>query len=209
MHRKTHKGLLLATTLGLWGLSGTTAAPAHAKASSATDAKQEAKKHFQQGISYQSAGDYPHAVEEFEAAYKLFPSPAMLFNLGQAYRLKGDRKPAIDYYQRYLKEVPSGSASAEASEHLQKLTEEQAAEDREKEKSQLVIVPPPSPPSSPHPALDLTKTTPTHVDTNRKRLRWGLIGGGIGAAVAGGVIAGVLVGTANQVPRPDGVVTVP
>jgi tetratricopeptide (TPR) repeat protein len=207
MHHKAHMRWLLAAALGLSGLCEVRVAPAHGAPASAAEAKQKAKEYFKQGIAYQTAGDYLRAAEELQAAYEFFPSPAMLFNLGQVYRLKGDRKLAIDYYQRYLKEVPSGSASDESREYLQKLTEAQVAEDQEKAKSQLALVPP-APPSQSRDALDLTKAPPPS-DTHSNRRRWGFIGGGIGAAVAGGVIAGVLVGTANRDPASDGRVTVP
>lgn len=207
MHHKSHKRLLLAMAFGFWSFSGTTASLAHANASSASDAKQKAKELFERGNDYLNRKDYPRAAEEFEAAYKLLPDDTMLFNLAYVYQLKGDRKLAIDYYQRYLKAIPNGPVSQEAREYLQKLTEEQATEDRKRETSRSVIAPQPPSPSPPPPAVgDILKKIPPPRGGSKRKV-WGPVGGGIGAAVAGGVIAGVLVGTAA--PRADGTVHVP
>src|SRR5690349_13878725 len=80
--------------------------------------QQEAKRHFQQGKAYQDNGAYEDAVREYEAAYKLAPLPDLLFNIGQAYRLKGDRRKAIEAYQKYLAAAPEGSASDEARDQI-------------------------------------------------------------------------------------------
>jgi tetratricopeptide (TPR) repeat protein len=54
-----------------------------------------AKAHFQ-------AGRYLDAICEFEQAYDLEPWPSILFDLGRACELAGERERAIDYYRRWL-----------------------------------------------------------------------------------------------------------
>jgi hypothetical protein len=96
-------------------VASTTALPASADEA---DARTRARLHFRAGTVFYDAGDYGQAVEQYLAAYKLLPLPDLLFNLGQAYRLKGDAKTAQDYYERYLTAKPSGPVSDEARAHL-------------------------------------------------------------------------------------------
>ncbi|HUQ07429.1 MAG TPA: tetratricopeptide repeat protein [Kofleriaceae bacterium] len=58
-----------------------------------------AKEHFDRG-------DYAVAVEEYREAYRLVPSPGLLYNLGQAYRLLGACAEAAEAYREYLRLVP-------------------------------------------------------------------------------------------------------
>lgn len=85
------------------------------------DANAQARAHFRAGTAFYEAGDYDRAIEEFLAARKLLPLPDFLFNLGQAYRLKGDPKTAADYYQHYLAEKPTGVVADQARAHLLEL----------------------------------------------------------------------------------------
>lgn len=80
--------------------------------------RERAKARYQAGSKLQAAGKYDAAIAEYQAAYELAPLPAMLFNIAQAYRLKGDRRNAIEYYRRYLVAEPKGVGSDEAREHL-------------------------------------------------------------------------------------------
>jgi len=77
-----------------------------------------AKAAFRQGRAYYEAGAYLDAIKEYRRAYALAPLPLLLFNIGQAYRLKGDKARAITAYQRYLKVVSEGSVAEEARNHI-------------------------------------------------------------------------------------------
>ncbi|HEX3905357.1 MAG TPA: tetratricopeptide repeat protein [Polyangia bacterium] len=98
------------------------AATAHA------DNRDDAKKHFQAGKRHHDAGEWDAALAEYLHAYQLDPSPAFLFNIGQVYRLKGDRDKALDYYQRYLEAAPHAQGSEEARAFAAKLKTELDAE---------------------------------------------------------------------------------
>lgn len=56
---------------------------------------------YDEGKRYFTVADYDHAISAWKAAYVKFPAPIMLFNLGQAYRLKGDCAQAMTFYKRY------------------------------------------------------------------------------------------------------------
>src|SRR5262249_24587242 len=78
------------------------------------DNRAGAKQHFLAGKRHHDAGEGDPALEESLRASQLDPSPAFLFNIGQVYRLKGDREKALDYYQRYLEAAPHARGSDEA-----------------------------------------------------------------------------------------------
>jgi tetratricopeptide (TPR) repeat protein len=70
------------------------------------------------GRALHDAGDYAAAITAFTQAYVMAPSPALLFNLAQAYRLQGNCDDAALMYQRYLATNPSPEGRALAETHL-------------------------------------------------------------------------------------------
>jgi len=73
-----------------------------------------AKARFQSGAERYRAEDWDGAITHYQAAYEALPLPEFLFNLGQAYRMKGDRSRALVYYDRFLATNPKSSAADEA-----------------------------------------------------------------------------------------------
>ncbi|MBX3162567.1 MAG: hypothetical protein KF773_41785 [Deltaproteobacteria bacterium] len=63
-------------------------------------------------------GDYTAAIAAFKEAYVIAPAPALLFNLAQAYRLRGDCDDAALMYRRYLASAPPADEAALAAAHL-------------------------------------------------------------------------------------------
>ncbi len=70
----------------------------------------EAKKAF-------DLGDFPKAIERYEAAYQLKAAPGLLFNLGQSHRKAGNLDRASFYFRRYLETNPP-TAQAKATEDV-------------------------------------------------------------------------------------------
>ena len=70
------------------------------------------------GRAFHDAGDYPQAIAAFTQAYVIAPSPALLFNLAQAYRLQGNCDDAALMYRRYLATNPDPGQRALAELHL-------------------------------------------------------------------------------------------
>lgn len=62
----------------------------------------EARTHFQTGAQHYQNGQYGQAIEQFETAYRLFPSPVILFNLAQAYRSDGRLSESVTTFRRFL-----------------------------------------------------------------------------------------------------------
>jgi tetratricopeptide (TPR) repeat protein len=96
------------------------AAPLTARADAAWSGNVPAKARTlaERGRAFHDAGDYAKAIAAFTQAYVIAPSPALLFNLAQAYRLQGDCDDAALMYQRYLSTNPAPEGRALAETHL-------------------------------------------------------------------------------------------
>jgi tetratricopeptide (TPR) repeat protein len=64
----------------------------------------QGREFFNQGKRYFELADYPHAIEAWKQAYLIAPTPILLFNIGQAYRLSGDCVQAGRFYANYERE---------------------------------------------------------------------------------------------------------
>src|SRR6187551_2944193 len=62
--------------------------------------------------------DYSTAIVSFTEAYALAPAPGLLFNLAQAYRLRGNCDDAALMYRRFLATNPPDDARLLAEAHL-------------------------------------------------------------------------------------------
>lgn len=76
----------------------------------------EARTHFQRGVRLGEMGSYREAAIEFEAAYRLAPHFAVLFNLGQAYVALARPVDAVEVLRRYLTEGGSALPPSRRSE---------------------------------------------------------------------------------------------
>jgi tetratricopeptide (TPR) repeat protein len=76
-------------------------APAHA------DDKAKAKALYEQGLKSYNLAEYPDAIKAWKEAYSLSKKSILLFNIAQAYRLDGDCKKALTFYDSYQREEPN------------------------------------------------------------------------------------------------------
>src|SRR5215471_14026347 len=58
---------------------------------------------LEEGLRHYDTADYDGAIELFRRAYEKTSAPVLLFNMGQAYRLKGDCQKASDLYRHFLR----------------------------------------------------------------------------------------------------------
>ena len=72
----------------------------------------------EQGRAYHETGHYDAAVAAFKEAYVLAPSPSLLFNIAQSYRLAGNCDEAAWMYRRFLDTNPMGDHRQLAHSHL-------------------------------------------------------------------------------------------
>jgi tetratricopeptide (TPR) repeat protein len=91
------------------------------------DERTVARAHFEAGRKYQDGHVYDRAIIEYQAAYAIEPMPELLYNIGQCYRLAGEPRSAVLYYQRYLQLVSDGGATEEARAHVSALRKSIAA----------------------------------------------------------------------------------
>jgi tetratricopeptide (TPR) repeat protein len=70
------------------------------------------------GRALHAAGDYGHAIEAFREAYALAPSPGLLFNLAQSYRLAGRCGESAAMYREFLASGPARAQRAVATAQL-------------------------------------------------------------------------------------------
>lgn len=86
--------------------------------------RRKASEHVKNGDAFKDAGDFDAAASEYQKAYALVPHPVLFFNLAQVYRLGGDKVKALDYYERYVVEDPTGRASRQARQFIEQLRRE-------------------------------------------------------------------------------------
>ncbi|MCC6993652.1 MAG: tetratricopeptide repeat protein [Deltaproteobacteria bacterium] len=77
-------------------------------------APRDADAHAARGKQLFAAQQWDDAIAEYQAAYDLDGKPTRLFNMAQAYRLKGDRARALELYRRYVALEPSGRGAPDA-----------------------------------------------------------------------------------------------
>src|SRR5436190_9582204 len=78
----------------------------------------DARELFQQGSKALEAGNGAEALGAFEQAYKLQPSPSLLYWIGEAFRVAGNNKEAASYFQQYVDKLPNGPKAPEARARL-------------------------------------------------------------------------------------------
>lgn len=94
--------------------------------------KDAAKRYVERGLAAQVDGDFDAAVLFFKKAYALIPHPELLFNLGQAYRLKGEPTVALRYYREYLAADSEGRGATEATSWIARLERQQTNRDKDR-----------------------------------------------------------------------------
>ncbi len=120
-------------------------------------AKLEAKARFTSGQRHYNLNELPEALADFKDAYRLYPDPVFLFNLGQCERQLGHHEEAIRFYRNFLREEPK---AANRQEVVRKIEEMEAAiKSRPPDADKLT-----SPPGTPVPE---TATPPAEATPSR------------------------------------------
>jgi tetratricopeptide (TPR) repeat protein len=156
--------------------------------------KVEAKKHYQRGVAHYGLNEYKAAVKEFQEAYRLNPDPAILYNLGLAYRLDGDLESALRVYKSFLRTVEP-SQRREQVENIVTALEKQLRE-RPAPTSNAVKSEMPSSPASRN--LLVVAAPPPRKKTPVYKKWWLWTTVGVVAAGAGVAIGLTVAGTANH-----------
>lgn len=180
--------------------------PAFARAATDSEKKAQAKELYERATRFYDVGKYAEAIGDYEQAYLLVEDPALLFNIGQAYRLWNRPDDAIRSYKNYLRKRPEASNRADVERKiadLEKIVEERWRSGGQPVPPQPQHVAPPVPHESypaqpqpepyeatpaPHPgfapqptAAEPVAVVPTDAEPPRAKrnwLGWGLVAGG-------------------------------
>jgi hypothetical protein len=89
------------------------------------EAKARAQTLLREGAQHYERAEFADALEKFERAYAVFPSPKLLFNIGQASREVGRPVEAMDAFERFLAQAADAPAemTAEAKRSMTELGE--------------------------------------------------------------------------------------
>lgn len=146
----------------------------------ADDNRARALKLFEDSNKAYKSGQFEDAAELLRKAYALHPEPLLLYNLGRAQEGLGDRKGALESYERYLTEAKQVDDRGAIERRIATLREQLDTEAKLREQ------PPPPPP----PPVD----TRTPVEIYGP---WATIGTG-GALLATGVVFGIRSGAKHD-----------
>lgn len=83
-----------------------------------------ARKHYERGRAHHEKGEYELALREYQRAYDLEPTPALLFNIAQVYLLSGDPEKALEHYHEYVVLEPEGEVSDLARQRIAEIERE-------------------------------------------------------------------------------------
>ena len=100
------------------------APPAPAAPPPSPEVRKQAELRFQEGEAHFRAQRYDEAIASYQEAYRLSGLSALLLNIAQAYRLKGDARKAIAHYQQFVAAAPDHEFAAEARVLIAQLTAE-------------------------------------------------------------------------------------
>lgn len=81
---------------------------------SSAPAADRADHHYKRALKHYESKEYPSAIKEFQAAYRVRQLPKILLNIGQVYRKLGMASTALKFYQHYLRVEPNPKAEIKA-----------------------------------------------------------------------------------------------
>lgn len=130
MTRRAPTRLILALGALLWPLAGgAQPEPAPAGRSDAMllacEHNLSCAGHLALAGKFYAQENYSAAINEYQAAYQLYPYRLILFNIGRIYHKQKNYEAAIDYYRRYL-DTGDPSRAARAGELLEQAKQERA-----------------------------------------------------------------------------------
>jgi tetratricopeptide (TPR) repeat protein len=188
---------LLAVAVVLTSLSTANADPARLR---------EARAHYEQAVAYYNLDEYAPALAEFREAYRIKPDPSFLFNIAQCHRRLGQNDAALDYYRKYLRNLPDAPNRADVERMVAELHAKETAPPPDPTPAPVATptpapVPPPqleAPPPAPEAALVATPTPPPPQPSPIYKRWW--FWTGVGVIVVSAVVIGVV--ASSKSPQP-------
>ena len=160
-----------------------------APASASEGALEQAAQVYQEGVAAFKAKAFPQALELFERAYKLDPSPILIYNLARTHEEMGHAAEAIDHFGLYLTRVPGAADRADVERRvrvMKKILEQVKPEPVE-----------PPPVADPEPPPPVVQPAPRPAPSSLRPYAYSAFG--VGAAALGvGVFYWVRMGNAES-----------
>ena len=164
--------------------------------------KELAQKRYKVGEQLYDIGQYEKALVEFEEAYRLYPLPAMLYNIARSHEVLGNLDKAISNYKLFLEKLPDSPHSPTVKGRVKSL-EARLARRKKAEQDKAAAAketPKPLPPAKPEvkeekPAPVVAPVVEPATNDTERTWRWtaGLTGIGVGgAALVTGIAFGAL-----------------
>jgi tetratricopeptide (TPR) repeat protein len=113
------------------GVLGTLRVHAHAQDDTEKPQSQqslEAKAAHERGIVAFSNGEFGEAIAAFVEADRLWPNPALSYNIARAYEQLHDDVHAVNYYRDYLRRSPRAADHDAVTAQVERLTQHMAAD---------------------------------------------------------------------------------
>lgn len=210
MRRHQHSPWARLVTLSVFCLMTSTAglSPAAEPAQYEPVLMKKAKAHVDVARVAYNLGKFDEALRGYEAAYRLVPMPALLFNIAQCYRHAGDHERAVFFFDGYLREAEPGADQRALTEELKRESQKKlAAEPVDKTPSPTppivalpravpagapVAAPPPPVPEGPavvSPQIEGPAPEEASVGPHQRWWFWVIVGVGAAAAGTAAVVA--------------------
>lgn len=151
------------------------------------EAQANAQRFYELGVEHFRKGDHERAVVEFTKAYRIDPSPTLVFNMARAFEEMERYGPAREFYQRYLELAPQAPDRRQVEDSIAALGHLAARQPADPEP----IEPRPGAAPASTPAPGLATVAPPPEDDGGGPLMWVTFGTGV-AALGGFAVLGAL-----------------
>src|SRR4029079_18853040 len=126
--------------LGVLGAAGA----ARAAEPAPEDKTAQARALAQEATTHYAVGEFTQSAEKYQAAYKLKPDPALLYNAAQAYRMAGNNDNARLLSKNYVMFYPNEKNVPNVQQQITKLQEAIAAQHKAQTQPPTTTEPPSS-----------------------------------------------------------------
>jgi HAMP domain-containing protein len=157
----------------------------------AQSSDEDARRHFEAGVSYFNTSEYEDALREFQRAYQLSDAtkrPAILRNIAAVYERMGNLEKTVETLEQFLQQDPQTPDRATVELRINNLKEKIA----QKEKPDEVVPPPPPAATTTAPPATTSAPPPPPPPAEPNYMPAYVSWGVGGTAALGAVITGVL-----------------
>lgn len=163
--------------------------------------KGAAKQHYQRGTMLFDLQRYGEAAVEYEKAFESWDNAALLYNIGQAYRLAGNLKKSVAAYRAFLRRVPNTPNRAEVETRIAALQQKLDEPATTTPAVTKAIEPIETPTPTVTPTKTATTATAPRSQPHARTFKWagvGLLAGGAALLGTGAAFAALAQSASND-----------